>query len=151
LIFPEHSFWCVTNSRVCGMVVNAAGRLDFAFCFLKGIDVAHFHQPSSAGLWVTIIGYLLGVIAGALACYMGVWFATGLGRYLWFFLGTLILAGGIYLTPFVTRFYYRFTKSGCTFFTKELVSIRILADRKNLKAAQSLLRLVEEQKRAEGV
>ena len=150
LIFPEHSFWCVTNSRVCGMVVNAAGRLDFTFCFLKGVDVAHFHQPSSAGLWITLIGYLLGVAAVAVGCVgIGLEFGT-LGRYVSFFVGTLLLAGGIALTPFVTRFDYRFTKSGCTFFTKELVYIRILADRKNLKAAQSLLRLVEEQKRALG-
>ena len=52
--------------------------------------------------------------------------------------------------PWVTRFYYRFTKSGCAFFTKEHVYMPILADRNNLKAAQSMLRVFEEQKRTLG-
>jgi FHA domain len=151
LIFPEHSFWCITNARICGMVVNASGRLDFTFCFLKAVDVAHFHQPSRVGLWVTIIFYLLivasigcGFIAGGLIAGI-----TPVGFVL-FILGLLVFAGGIYLIPLVTRFYYRFTKSGCAFFTKEHVYMAILADRSNLKAAQSMLRLFEEQKRALG-
>ena len=58
-IFPEHSFWCITNARIHGLVVNASGRLDLTFCFLKAVDVAYFHQPSRVGLWVTIVFYLL--------------------------------------------------------------------------------------------
>jgi hypothetical protein len=151
LIFPEHSFWCVTNARICGMVVNASGRLDFAFCFLKAVDIAHFHQPSRVGLWVTIISYLLTVGSISLSA-AGVGLELDpLGRYISFVVGLLVFAVGIYLIPWVTRLYYRFTKSGCTFFTKEHVRMSILADRNNLRAAQSMLRLFEEQKRTLGV
>ncbi len=152
VIFPEHSFWCITNARICGMVVNASGRVDFTFCFLKAVDVANFHQPSRVGLWVTIIFYLL--IVASIGCG----FAAGgvmLGRtplgLVSFAIALLVVALGIYLIPLVTRFYYRFTKSGCAFFTKEHVHMTILADRNNLKAAQSMLRQFEEQKRALGV
>src|SRR4029077_17871357 len=58
LIFPEHSFWCVTTARVCGMIVNASGRLDFMFCFLKAVDVAYFHQPPGGGLWIALLSNL---------------------------------------------------------------------------------------------
>jgi hypothetical protein len=152
MIFPEHSFWCITNARICGMIVNAAGRVDFSFCFLKAVDVAHFHQPSRVGLWVTIIFYLLivaligsGLIAG------GMMLGSTPGGLVSFIIGLLVFAAGIYMVPLVTRFYYRFTKSGCAFFTKEHVYMAILADRSNLKAAQSMLRLFEEQKRTLGV
>ena len=151
LIFPEHSFWCLTNSRICNMVVNASGRLDFGFCFLKAVDVAAFHQPSRVGLWVTIGFYLLSVASIGLGFVAAGLVLDGFGRYLAFVLGLLVFAGGIYLVPWVTRFYYRFTKSGCAFFTKEHVYLGILADRNNLKAAQSMLRLFEEQKRTLGV
>jgi hypothetical protein len=151
VIFPEHSFWCITNARICGMVVNASGRVDFTFCFLKAVDVANFHQPSRVGLWVTIIFYLLivaligsGLIAG------GVMLGSTSGGVVLFLLGLLVFAAGIYLVPLVTRFYYRFTKSGCAFYTKEHVYMAILADRNNLKAAQFMLRLFEEQKRTLG-
>jgi Inner membrane component of T3SS, cytoplasmic domain len=151
LIFPEHSFWCITNARICGMVVNASGRLDFSFCFLKAVDVAHFHQPSRVGLWVSIGFYLLSVATLALA-FVAVGLGLGtLGKVVSFIAGLLVIAGGIYLVPWVTRLYYRFTKSGCAFFTKEHVYLPILADRNNLKAAQFMLRLFEEQKRRLGV
>jgi hypothetical protein len=153
LIFPEHSFWCITNARMCGMVVNASGRVDFTFCFLKAVDVANFHQPSRVGLWVTIIFYLLTVaLIGSGLVLVGVSLGITPGGVVSFLLGLLVLVAGIYLLPLVTRFYYRFTKSGCTFFTKERIftHMTILADRTNLKAAQSMLRLFEEQKRALG-
>lgn len=152
LIFPEQSFWCVTNARICGMVVNATGRVDFTFCFLKAVDVAHFHQPSTVGLWVTVIFYLLAVALIAFSfVVLGLGLDTTLGQYLSFMVGLLVFACGIYLIPLVTRFYYRFTKSGCAFFTKEHVYMSILADRHNLKAAQFMLRLFEEQKRLLGI
>jgi hypothetical protein len=152
IIFPEHSFWCLTNARICGMIVNASGRVDFTFCFLKAVDVAHFHQPSQVGLWVTIIFYLLSVAFIAFG-FMASGFMLGPSPagFVSFLFGLLIAAIGIYLIPLVTRFYYRFTKSGCAFFTKEHVYMSILADRNNLKPAQSMLRLFEEQKRALGV
>lgn len=152
LIFPEHSFWCITNARICGMVVNASGRVDFTFCFLKAVDVAHFHQPSRVGLWVTIIFYLLIVASISFGLVAdGVMRGTTPGGLVSSMIGLLVFAAGIYLVPAVTRFYYRFTKSGCAFFTKEHVYMAILADRHNLKAAQSMLRLFEEQKRTLGV
>jgi hypothetical protein len=151
LIFPEHSFWCITNARICGMVVNATGRVDFTFCFPKAVDVAHFHQPSRVGLWVTIIFYLLSVASiGFGLLGVGVMLGFTPAGLVSFTIGLLVFAAGIYLIPLVTRFYYRFTKSGCAFFTKEHVYMGILADRSNLKAAQSMLRLFEEQKRALG-
>jgi hypothetical protein len=151
VIFPEHSFWCITNARICGMVVNASGRVDFTFCFLKAVDVAHFHQPSRVGLWVTIIFYLLMVVSiGSGLVVGGVMLGITPGGLVSLVIGILVFAAGIYLLPLVTRFYYRFTKSGCAFFTKEHVYMAILADRNNLKAAQSMLRLFEEQKRVLG-
>ena len=153
VIFPEHSFWCITNARICGLVVNASGRLDLTFCFLKAVDVAYFHQPSRVGLWVTIIFYLLTVAVmglGLVASGMMIGSITPAALVSIIF-GILVIAAGIYLIPLVTRFYYRFTKSGCAFFTKEHVYMPILADRKNLQAAQSMLRLFEEQKRVLGV
>jgi len=152
-IFPEHSFWCITNARIHGLVVNASGRLDLTFCFLKAVDVAYFHQPSRVGLWVTLIFYMLAVAVVGLAfvasgVMVGSVTPAAVGLVI---LGVLIIAAGIYLIPLVTRFYYRFTKSGCAFFTKEHVYMPILADRKNLRAAQSMLRLFEEQKRILGV
>ena len=153
LIFPEHSFWCITSARICGLVVNASGRLDLTFCFLKAVDVAHFHQPSRVGLWVTIIFYLLTVVViglGLVATGMMIGSITP-AAVVSIILGILVIAAGIYLIPLVTRFYYRFTKSGCAFFTKEHVYMPILADRNNLQAAQAMLRLFEEQKRVLGV
>ena len=153
VIFPEHSFWCTTNARICGMVVNAAGRVDFNFCFLKAVDVANFRQPSRVGLWVAIISYLLIVLVASIVSILvvgDVLLGSTFGTLLSYITGVLIFAVGIYLTPMVTRFYYRFTKSGCTFYTKEHVPMTILADRSNLKAAQFMLQLVEEQKHALG-
>ncbi len=153
LIFPEHSFWCITNARIHGLVVNAAGRLDLSFLFLKAVDVAHFHQPSRVGLWATIIFYVLTVAVIGTALMASGMMVGGLtpaavGLVI---LGILVIAAGCYLLPVVSRFYYRFTKSGCAFYTKEHVCMPILADRKSLQAAQSMLRLFEEQKRILGV
>ena len=153
-IFPEHSFWCVTNNRACGLLMNASGRVDFAFGFLKALDVAYFRQPSLVGLWVTVIVWVLFVLSMALS-------AVGTGTAMWNFTSIIygimfyllavgLIAGGLLMIRWVIRAYYRFAKSGCVFFTKEHVPIFVFADRQNLKAAQRFIAVYAEQKAAIG-
>jgi hypothetical protein len=145
-IWPEHSFWCVTPSRVCGMMINASGLIDFQFGFLKALNVAYFHQPSLVKLWLTVIAWCVTIVTIALLV-----FAMLSGAYpgwVGWLLGVLILVLGLLMIPWVIRAYYRYAKSGCVFFTKEHVPICVFADRQSLKDAQRFISVYAEQKRA---
>jgi hypothetical protein len=145
-LFPEHSFWCVTQSRVCGMLANASGRVDFQFGFLKAVNTGFFHQPSVVNLWITIAVWLVFMGLTALSVYAYVILFLGYSVWLGAIFGVLIAALGVWLIPWVIRCYYRYTKSGCVFFTRELVPIFIFADRQRLKEAQRFISVYADEK-----
>lgn len=148
--FPEHSFWCVTHSRVCGMLVNSSGRVDFTFGFLKALNTGFFHQPSVVKLWITIIMWLLFMALCALSLFYYVTTLLGYAVWIGATFGLVIEVLSFWLIPWVERVYYRYSKSGCVFFTRELVPILIFADRKSLKEAQRFISVYADQKRISG-
>lgn len=148
--FPEHSFWCVTHSRVCGLLVNSSGRVDFTFGFLKALNTGYFHQPSVLKLWITIAIWLLFMTLCALSVYYYVTIFLTYAMWIGVTFGLIIEALSFWLIPWVVRVYYRYSKSGCVFFTRELVPILIFADRKSLKEAQRFISIYADQKRIAG-
>lgn len=156
-VFPEYSFWCVTNSRVCGLLINRGGWINFNFGFHKSLNRGVFVQPSIVTLWITVIMWCLFVLAMALT--MGGWIGaasgywTGVPGIAWL-MGivafVLVLGCGAALIPFVVRAYYRWVKAGCIFWTRERVPIVIPSDRYSLANAQRFMTVFMDQKRMVG-
>jgi pSer/pThr/pTyr-binding forkhead associated (FHA) protein len=156
-IFPEYSFWAVTNSRVCGLLINHGGWMNFNFGFTKSLNRALFVQPSMVTLWITLILWVIGTVLVSLSMFIWVWYAiyySTLSSVLAWFLGIIVLfvvAGcGVLLIPWVVRAYYRWVKAGCIFWTQELVPIVIPADRHSLRDAQRFISVFTDQKRMLG-
>lgn len=144
LLFPEHSFWCVTNSRVCGLRINYAGWVGFQFGFIKSLNRATFNQPSLIKLWIVVILWLLFASSWFISSLAGLLFGqTGI---LMFVLFTLFSVGLAALTPWIMWLYHRYEKSGCVFWTTELVPIWIPSDRNSVHAAQRFVRVFTDQK-----
>jgi hypothetical protein len=153
-IFPEHSFWCVTNSRACGLLVNRGGWLNFDFGFLKALDRAVFVQPSLIKLWLWVIFWVVLTFMVSSSLFGGTWwsvyFSTYSGLLAWIaalIVFALSFAGGIMLVPWVVRAYYRWFKAGCIFWTKEHAPIVVPSDRYSLRDAQRFISVFTDQKR----
>jgi hypothetical protein len=153
-IFPEHSFWCVTNSRVCGLLVNRGGWMNFDFGFLKSLNRAVFVQPSLLKLWAMVICWLVLTLLVSLTLFGWTWWSVFLSSGLTFLAWILAIAvfllgigGGIMLIPWVVRVYYRWFKAGCIFWTREHVPIVIPSDRYSLRDAQRFISVFTDQKR----
>jgi len=144
LLFPEHSFWCVTNSRICGLRINYAGWVGFQFGFIKALNRATFNQPSLIKLWIVVILWLLFAVSWFLASLASAF--SGQGSVFALVLFTFLSLGLTALTPWVIWLYHRFEKSGCVFWTQELVPIWIPSDRHNVHAAQRFVRVFTDQK-----
>lgn len=142
LFFPEHSFWCVTNTRVCGLLINRAGWVNFQFGFIKSLNLATFNQPSLLWLWICIINWalfgllILGTAVSSLA--MG----SLLGFLVLLVLGLITLA----LTPAIAWLYQRYEKAGCVFWTQEQEPIWIPSDRHRVQAAQRFIGVFMDQR-----
>lgn len=153
-IFPEHSFWCVTNSRVCGLLVNSGGWLNFDFGFLKSLNRAVFVQPSLLKLWIWVISWVVVSLLVARGLFELTWrgvffssFSSALAYTLGIIVFLLALGGGIVLIPWVVRAFYRVFKAGCIFWTTEHVPIVIPSDRHSLRDAQRFISVFTDQKR----
>lgn len=131
-IFPERSFWCVTNFRICGLLIRRGGRIAFTSGFLQLVNSVAFNQPSLVLLWVIIIGWVIAVTTGGF--FLGTTFDISLAL-------TVIVAFAVslLLSRWVVRFYYRFRKSGCVFWMRERIPVFLFADRANLVNAQKLI------------
>jgi hypothetical protein len=152
-VFPEHSFWCVTNSRVCGLVINRGGWMSFNFGFIKSLNRAVFVQPSLILLWIALISWGLFTLMMALSTASAtdylvyVWLGSGfLAKLISFVVFAVVVGIGGILLPWVVRAYYRFVKSGCVFWTRELVPIVIPSDRNSLRDAQRFIAVFTDQR-----
>ncbi len=159
-ILPEHSFWCVTDKRVCGLLIRAGGRVNFRSGFLDLVNTVSFSQPSLIHLWLYLFVYLVFLVAVSLG---GAGLLTQLVimiGYEWFSLplwdsqnligivsAALIFLFGLYMMRWVVRIFYRLVKSGCTFWTREKLPVFVFADRNNLRAAQNFMQIFAEEKR----
>lgn len=114
-IFPEHSFWCVTDTQACSLRIKRTGELVFSSGYLPHINSLAFYQPSLIPLWV-IIAILIVVTFGV----------------------------GILLVPWAVKLYYRVKKSGVVFWVQEGIPVYIFADRPNLHRAQQVSTLITE-------
>ena len=114
-IFPEHSFWCVTDTQACSLRIQRNGELEFSSGYLPGINSFAFYQPSLVPLWV--------LIAVLIISTFGI---------------------GILLVPWTVKLYYRKKKSGVVFWVREGIPVYIFADRPNLHKAQVVSTLIAE-------
>lgn len=153
-VFPEYSFWCVTNSRVCGLLINRGGWMKFDFGFIKSLNRALFVQPSLVMLWMWIIVWCMfmfmlstavGIVAHALM--VNVTASGPIGYLAGILTFLLMIVAAFLLVPWVIRAYYRYVKAGCVFWTRELVPIVIPADRNSLRDAQRFIGVFVDQKR----
>ena len=156
-IFPEYSFWSVTNSRVCGLLINRGGWMNFNFSFTKSLNRAIFVQPSIVTLWITLIAWTIFMLLMAFSLFGWTWYAVYFSTYssfLAWLLGVIVFvvvaACGVLLIPWVVRAYYRWVKAGCIFWTRELVPIVIPSDRYSLRDAQRFISVFTDQKRMLG-
>ena len=147
IIFPVHCFWTVTNSRVCGLMVHYAGWVSFQFGFIKSLNRATFNQPSLIKLWVVVVGWLVFGVGVGLARSIN-WLIDG--QFLYAAFGFLATIGIFALTPVVVWVYYRFEKTGCVFWTQELVPIWIFSDRHSIHSAQRFISVFTDQKQLLG-
>lgn len=136
-LFPDRSFWCLTDKRMCGLQLRRGGRMRFVAGFSRLINSMTVRQPSLIVLWV-VVGLWL-VFAGLVG------FATydGFGQFGGFELTLTILLTGLLLwaTRWVVRIFYRLTKTGCTFWVREGLPVYLFADRHNVHETQKLVRL----------
>ena len=153
-IFPEHSFWCVTDSRVCGLLLNRGGWMMFNFGFIKALNRAVFVQPSLVGIWVTLVLWAIFVILFAGSVARSALYLFDVNIYVSLILSIIFFAAifalGVLLVPFVIRAFYRWVKAGCIFWTVEQVPIVIFSDRQSLKNAQRFIRTFMDQKQLLG-
>jgi len=119
-IFPQHSFWCVTDTRACSLRLKRDGELLFSSGCLAHINSDAFYQPSLLILWVCIT--LLVVVTFGI---------------------------GLLLIPIAIRIFYRVKKSGMVFWVREGVGVYIFADRHNLQNAQRASTLIAEAVKSE--
>jgi FHA domain len=146
IFFPTHSFWCVTDARVCGMMVNYAGWVNFQFGFIKALNRASFNQPSLIGLWLTLIfWFLFAIVMLVQSIYLLINFAMFVG-----ILGLLATTGIVALTPVVVWLYHRYEKAGCVFWTVEDEPIWIFSDRHSIVSSQRFMSIFNDQKRLLG-
>lgn len=143
-IFPEYSFWCITDRRVCGLLIRRGGRLQFTSGFIKLINSLALRQPSLVTLWVTISIWM--IVLWFIGSQVSVFFLIMYGVPEWVsFLVPLAL--GILAIRWIIRIYYRFVKSGCIFWMREKLPIYLFADRNNLANAQKLISRFQSVKR----
>jgi hypothetical protein len=109
LIFTEHSFWCVTSTRVCSLRLKRGGEMTFSSGYLEYINSDAFYQPSLILLWVLIGGVAL-----------------------------ITWGIGLLLAPLIVKQFYNFKKSGAVFWISEGIPVYIFADRQNLRKAQKI-------------
>lgn len=109
IIFPEHSFWCITSERLCSLRIKNGGEMSFTSAYLEYINSNAFYQPSLLKL------ILLLVVSAATT--MGI---------------------AILIFPMIIKTYYQVNKSGAVFWVKNGIPIYIYADRDYLKRAQKI-------------
>ncbi|MEM6627219.1 MAG: hypothetical protein AAGB25_01705, partial [Pseudomonadota bacterium] len=158
-ILPEHSFWCISNKRVCGLLIRAGGRVNFNSGSLDLVNSVAFNQPSLIHLWLFLIGFVLLflLLAGSLAFAVAEFllmtlyfnFDVMLFDFRWaFIIGFFLIfaALAVLLLRWIVRIYYRLVKSGCTFWTRETKPVFVFADRHKLAEAQEFMRAFADEK-----
>lgn len=112
----RHSFACLTNQRICSLMVGPWGEVVYQDAVLEDNNSGIIYQPGLLGLYVTSIVWVLFSI-----------FAS-MGLLLIFF-------------PYVVQYYYRVNKCGLVWIIKEGVSVYVFANRGKLVRANRLYRL----------
>lgn len=157
-IFPDRSFWCLTDKRVCALLIRRGGRVRFTSGFSRLINSMAVRQPSLILLWVLIIAWLLLIVTPvAIAGYEARWaidqfMVWNLGIeflpwWLFAFLPALLL---LYATRWLTRIFFRLTKTGCTFWIREGIPVYFFADRQNIGETQRVVKHFTDEKDAWG-
>ncbi len=159
-ILPEHSFWAVTDKRVCGLLIRFGGRVNFQSGSLDLVNSVNFSQPSLVHLWLWLIVYLIvlvgvsfvagGFLGSIIIELIWNWFGLALweNMQMWligFMIGVFLF--GLFMMRWVIRIFYRLVKSGCTFWAREKMPVFVFADRNNLAAAQRFMQVFAEEKR----
>lgn len=157
-IFPDRSFWCLTDKRICALLIRRGGRVRFTSGFSRLINSMAVRQPSLIVLWILIIAWLLFVVLPlALAGYSAQWeiesvltWDLGIGFIPWWTIAFLPALFLLYATKWLARIFFRLTKTGCTFWIREGIPVYLFADRQNLAETQRVVKLFTDQKDAWG-
>lgn len=132
LLFAEHlgvqgmwwvgrdSFACLTNRRICSMMVGPWGEVVFQDGLLEHYNSGVVYQPGLLGLYVVCALFVLFALI----------FTFGIG---------------LILFPYVVQWYYRVHKCGLVWAIREGVSVYLFANRNRLSRANSLYRLASAQ------
>lgn len=157
-IFPDRSFWCLTDKRICGLMIRRGGRVRFTSGFSRLINSMMVRQPSLILLWTIIIAWLLFVVTpAALAGNQAQWdiqdfllWNFGIDWLPWWTLAFLPALFLLWVTRWIARIYFRLTKTGCTFWIREGIPVYLFADRQNMSETQRLVKLFTDEKDAWG-
>ena len=157
-IFPDRSFWCLTDKRICALLIRRGGRVRFSAGFSRLINSMAVRQPSLILLWILIILWLLIVVAplALIASQLQYpideffWFVIGIDFSPGWVLAYVPAALALIATRFLVRIFYRLTKTGCTFWIREGIPIYLFADRQNIAETQRLVKLFTDEKDAWG-
>lgn len=117
----RHSFGCLTNRRVCSIMVGPWGEVVYQDAVLEDNNSGVIYQPGLLGLYLTSLIFILFALI--------------------FTLGILLV-----LFPYVVQYYYRVNKCGLVWAIKEGVSVYIFTNRNKLSRANSLYRLASSQR-----
>jgi len=153
-IFPDRSFWCLTDKRICALLIRRGGRVRFTSGFSRLINSMVVRQPSLIVLWILVILWLLFVVAplligGASIGYDLTFFLEyelGIGFIPWWMLAFLPGLFLLYATRWLVRIYYRLAKTGCTFWIREGIPVYLFADRQNIGETQKLVKMFTDEK-----
>ncbi|MBI4662996.1 MAG: hypothetical protein HY735_29660 [Verrucomicrobia bacterium] len=116
----RHSFACLTNRRICSMMVGPWGEVVYQDGLLEHHNSGIVYQPGLLGLYVVCILYIL----------LALVFTLGIG---------------LILFPYIVQWYYRVHKCGLVWAIREGVSVYLFTNRNRLTHANNLYRLASAQ------
>jgi hypothetical protein len=144
-IFGRHSLGCLTNKRLAGVTIGSFGEVIYRDGYLEYINSSVIYQPSKLALYIYV--FLAIVLGLGISFFVASTAVVGLG---WGLFGALVLgvlmflALGVLLVNLVVRLYYAVRKCGLVLWIKEGVSVYVFSDRKRLRQANAMHRMVTE-------
>jgi len=154
ILFPDRSFWCLTDKRICALLIRRGGRVRFSAGFSRLINSMAIRQPSLVFLWILIILWLALVVTpiAIVGYFSSFQIETLLSEFSflssvpWWAVAFLPALLTLFMTRWLIRLYFRISKTGCTFWIREGIPVYLFADRQNIVETQRLVKLFTDEK-----
>ncbi len=143
-LFGRHSLGCLTGRRVAAIKIGSFGEVIYQDGYLEYVNSSVIYQPSKLALYLLVLVAILFDLSLSAAVFQllpGV-----IGNFLLGAILTLVffvLVGVIFVNT-VVRLYYAVRKCGLVLWIKDGVSVYAFSDRKRIRQANVMHRMVTE-------